>query len=110
MPGFLGSILMIWHEFFSEKVHGSKEKTYHYYDSKRGQLFHFMKQKIAEGRQVYVVYPLINESEKLDLKDLMDGYESISRSFPLPDCAITKRYVENTVEFNQDDIDRVTVL
>jgi ATP-dependent DNA helicase RecG len=64
-------------------------QTYHYYDSKRGQLFHFMKQKIAEGRQVYVVYPLINESETLDLKDLMDGYESISRSFPLPDYAIS---------------------
>jgi ATP-dependent DNA helicase RecG len=64
-------------------------QTYHYYDSKRGQLFHFMKQKIAEGRQVYVVYPLINESEKLDLKDLMDGYESISRSFPLPGYAIS---------------------
>ncbi len=64
-------------------------QTYHYYDSKRGQLFHFMKQKIAAGRQVYVVYPLINESEKLDLKDLMDGYESIGRSFPLPDYAIS---------------------
>jgi ATP-dependent DNA helicase RecG len=64
-------------------------QTFHYYDSKRGQLFHFMKQKIAEGRQVYVVYPLIHESETLDLKDLMDGYESISRSFPLPDYAIS---------------------
>jgi len=64
-------------------------QTFHYYDSKRGHLFHFMKQKIAEGRQVYVVYPLINESETLDLKDLMDGYESISRSFPLPDYAIS---------------------
>jgi len=64
-------------------------KTYHFYDSKRSQLFHFMKQKIAEGRQVYVVYPLINESESLDLKDLMDGYESISRAFPLPDYAIS---------------------
>jgi ATP-dependent DNA helicase RecG len=64
-------------------------QTFHYYDSKRGHLFHFMKQKIAEGRQVYVVYPLINESETLDLKDLMDGYESISRTFPLPDYAIS---------------------
>ncbi len=64
-------------------------KTFHFYDSKRSQLFHFMKQKIAEGRQVYVVYPLINESETLDLKDLMDGYESISRAFPLPDYAIS---------------------
>lgn len=58
--------------------------TTHGTDSKRALLFHFMKQEIAKGRQVYVVYPLINESEKLDLKDLMDGYESISRSFPMP--------------------------
>ncbi|MFP4469945.1 MAG: ATP-dependent DNA helicase RecG [Bacteroidales bacterium] len=64
-------------------------QTYHYYDSKRAQLFNFMKRQIAEGRQVYVVYPLIQESEKLDLKDLMDGYESLSRSFPLPDYAIS---------------------
>jgi ATP-dependent DNA helicase RecG len=48
-----------------------------------------MHQEIAEGRQVYVVYPLIKESEKLDLKDLMDGYESISRAFPPPDYQIS---------------------
>nr|NQU92527.1 ATP-dependent DNA helicase RecG [Bacteroidota bacterium] len=64
-------------------------QTYHFYDSKRIQVFNFMKKQIDEGRQVYVVYPLINESEALDLKDLMDGYESISRSFPLPDYAIS---------------------
>ncbi len=64
-------------------------QTYHFYDSKRAQLFNFMKRQIAEGRQIYVVYPLIQESEKLDLKDLMDGYESISRSFPLPEYAIS---------------------
>ncbi len=64
-------------------------KTFHYYDSARLRLFGFMKEKIKEGRQIYVVYPLINESEKLDLKDLMDGYESISREFPLPQYAIS---------------------
>jgi ATP-dependent DNA helicase RecG len=64
-------------------------QTFHYYDSKRPQLFSFMKKQIAEGRQIYVVYPLINESEALDLKDLMDGYESIVRSFPLPDYAVS---------------------
>jgi ATP-dependent DNA helicase RecG len=48
-----------------------------------------MKEQIAKGRQVYVVYPLIHESEKLDLKDLMDGYESISRAFPLPEYPIS---------------------
>ena len=57
-------------------------KTVHRYDSNRLKVNGFMKEQIAEGRQVYVVYPLIEESEKLDLKHLMDGYESICRSFP----------------------------
>lgn len=64
-------------------------KTYHFFDSKRLRLFAFMKEQIALGRQVYVVYPLIHESEKLDLKDLMDGYESLSRDFPLPNYPIS---------------------
>ena len=45
--------------------------------------------EIKKGRQVYIVYPLIEESEKLDYKDLMDGYESISRRFPLPDYRVS---------------------
>lgn len=64
-------------------------KTLHQYDSDRLKVFAFMERQIALGRQVYVVYPLINESEKLDLKDLMDGYESISRRFPLPKYQIS---------------------
>lgn len=64
-------------------------KTHHYYDSARLRVFEFLKQKIAEGRQIFVVYPLIKESETLDLKDLMDGYESISRAFPAPDYAVS---------------------
>jgi ATP-dependent DNA helicase RecG len=52
-------------------------------------LFGFIKEEIAKGRQVYIVYPLIEESEKLDLKDLMDGYESISREFPLPNYKLS---------------------
>jgi len=59
-------------------------QTYHYFDSKRIALFGFMKKQIAEGRQVYIVYPLINESETLDLKDLNDGFDSITRAFPPP--------------------------
>ncbi|MGM0612668.1 MAG: ATP-dependent DNA helicase RecG [Bacteroidota bacterium] len=64
-------------------------KTYHFTDAKRLKVFAFMKDQIKKGRQIYVVYPLINESQKLDLKDLMDGYESIAREFPLPDYAIS---------------------
>jgi len=60
-------------------------KTMHRYDNKRLAVFAFIKEKIKEGRQVYIVYPLIEESEKLDYKDLMDGFESVSRSFPGPE-------------------------
>jgi len=57
-------------------------RTEHRFDSNRLQVNRFIRDQIALGRQVYVVYPLIDESEKLDLKHLMDGYESISRAFP----------------------------
>jgi ATP-dependent DNA helicase RecG len=62
-------------------------KTTHRYDSHRLQVNGFLRTQIDAGRQVYEVYPLIEESEKLDLKHLMDGYESISRAFP--DVAIS---------------------
>ena len=61
----------------------------HYTDAARLRLFGFMKQEIAKGRQVYVVYPLIKESEAMDYKDLTDGYEAISRDFPLPEYVTT---------------------
>ena len=64
-------------------------KTMHKYDNNRLKVFQFIKEKIKEGRQIYVVYPLIEESEKLDFKDLMDGYESLSRSFPIPKFQIS---------------------
>jgi ATP-dependent DNA helicase RecG len=64
-------------------------QTIHYFDSKRLLMFQFLEDEIKKGRQVYVVYPLIEESEKLDYKDLMDGYESMSRRFPRPDYHIS---------------------
>ena len=64
-------------------------KTMHLTDRDRLKLFAFMRQEIAKGRQVYIVYPLIQESENSDLKDLMDGYESISRAFPIPDYQLS---------------------
>jgi len=57
-------------------------KTMHYYDAQRLKVFRFLDEQMAAGRQVYIVYPLIEESEKLDYKNLMDGYESICRAFP----------------------------
>lgn len=57
-------------------------KTIHKFDSHRLEVNGFLRKQIQAGRQVYIVYPLIEESEKLDLKHLMDGYESICRAFP----------------------------
>jgi ATP-dependent DNA helicase RecG len=57
-------------------------KTVHRFDAHRLQVNQFLRDQIAAGRQVYMVYPLIEESEKLDLKHLMDGYESVCRAFP----------------------------
>lgn len=62
---------------------GRKEvKTVWKSDSHRLRIFGFIQEEINKGRQIYIVYPLIKESEKLDYKDLMDGYESVCRSFP----------------------------
>jgi ATP-dependent DNA helicase RecG len=57
-------------------------QTVHRYDKDRLKVFGFMRKQIQEGRQVYVVYPLIQESQTMDLKNLIDGYESICRAFP----------------------------
>ena len=57
-------------------------KTVHNFDSHRLKVNQFIRDQIQAGRQVYIVYPLIDESEKLDLKHLMDGYESVCRAFP----------------------------
>ena len=64
-------------------------KTVHRYDKNRLNVFKFIRDEIAKGRQIYIVYPLIQESEALDYKDLMDGYESISRDFPMPEYQIS---------------------
>jgi ATP-dependent DNA helicase RecG len=64
-------------------------QTVHRNDSNRLKVWKFIKDEIAKGRQIYIVYPLIQESETMDYKDLMDGYESISRDFPLPQYSIS---------------------
>lgn len=73
-------------------------ETLHFFEGKRLHLWHFMKKEIAKGRQVYVVYPLIQESESLDYKNLMDGYEGISRDFPLPQYAVSIVHGQMTAE------------
>lgn len=62
--------------------------TAHYFEKDRLRLNGFLKKEIAKGRQVFVVYPLIKESEKMDLQDLMAGYEAMSQAFPLPEYAL----------------------
>ena len=64
-------------------------KTALRYDKDRLSVFKFMKEEIAKGRQIYIVYPLIEESDAFDYKDLMDGYESISRAFPKPNYQVS---------------------
>jgi ATP-dependent DNA helicase RecG len=64
-------------------------KTVHRYDKNRLNVFKFIRDEIAKGRQIYIVYPLIQESESMDYKDLMDGYASIERDFPKPDYQIS---------------------
>ncbi|MBP7167036.1 MAG: ATP-dependent DNA helicase RecG [Bacteroidia bacterium] len=64
-------------------------QTIHKTESNRLAVFGFMKQEIAKGRQVYVVYPLIEESEKMDYTNLMEGYDSICKEFPLPQYQVS---------------------
>jgi len=64
-------------------------KTLHFWESKRLRVNGFIRQQIKEGRQVYVVFPLISESEKLDLRNLMEGFETIVREFPPPEYQVS---------------------
>ena len=69
---------------------GRKEvKTMWKTDSSRLQIINFMREQIALKRQIYIVFPLIEESEKLDYKDLMEGYNAIEREFPMPEFQVS---------------------
>ena len=64
-------------------------KTMHFTDSERNKVFGFIRNQITQQRQIYIVYPLIKESETMDYKDLEDGWDTISRSFPAPKYCIS---------------------
>ena len=64
-------------------------RTMHFTDPERLKVFGFIRRQINEGRQIYIVYPLIKESEKMDYKDLEDGLDIISRAFPPPQYCIS---------------------
>jgi ATP-dependent DNA helicase RecG len=86
---------------------GRKEViTAHRYDSNRLNVFKFMKDEIAKGRQIYVVYPLIEESQKLDFKDLMDGFESISREFAKPTYQVSVVHGKMKAEDKEYEMNR----
>ena len=81
-------------------------QTFHKYDSNRLAVFGFIRRQIEAGHQIYVVYPLINESEKLDLKDLMDGYESITRAFPQPQFQVSIVHGQMKTEAKDYEMER----
>ncbi|MEI7828259.1 MAG: ATP-dependent DNA helicase RecG [Prolixibacteraceae bacterium] len=64
-------------------------RTFHYYDNHRAELNQFIKKEIALGRQIYIVFPLIKESEKLDFKNLEEGFEHLRIAFPTPEYSIS---------------------
>lgn len=64
-------------------------ETRHFFEEKRTLVWKFIRDEIAKGRQAYIVYPLIKESEKLDYQNLIEGFEMISQAFPLPQYAIS---------------------
>jgi ATP-dependent DNA helicase RecG len=64
-------------------------RTMHFTDPERNKVIAFMRSQISEGRQIYIVYPLITESEKMDYKDLEDGLDTIGRAFPPPQYCIS---------------------
>ena len=73
-------------------------RTYHRTEPRRPLVFSFLKKQIDAGRQVYVVYPLIHESEKLDLKDLIDGLEMVQSYFPRPQYHVSMLHGGLTAE------------
>ena len=81
-------------------------QTMHLFENQRLRMFGFMKQEIAKGRQIYVVYPLIQESEKLDLKNLTDGTDVMAHEFPLPDYRISIVHGKMPAKDKQFEMDR----
>ena len=81
-------------------------KTAHYFESKRLQVIGFIRNQIKQGRQIYVVYQLISESEKLDLQNLMDGFEHIQRDFPAPEYQVSVLHGRMKGEDKDYEMDR----
>lgn len=81
-------------------------QTMHKFDSNRLAIQGFIRKEIAKGRQVYIVYPLIEESEVLEYKNLMEGYESLSRDFPMPEYQISVVHGQMTAADKEMEMQR----
>ena len=80
-------------------------KTIHATEGKRPAMYRFMKEEIAKGRQIFIVYPLINETEKLDYQSLEAGAEEIMNKFPYPDyttAVVHGKQLNDVKKFNMD--------
>ena len=80
-------------------------QTLHATETQRGRIFAFMKEQIKAGRQIFVVYPLIKESEKMDYKNLQEGYEAIIQEFPAPEYVTAVVHGKQKNEDKQHDMD-----
>jgi len=80
-------------------------QTIHATETQRGRIFSFMKEQIAAGRQIFVVYPLIKESEKMDYKNLQEGYEAIIQEFPAPQYVTAVVHGKQKNDDKQHDMD-----
>ena len=80
-------------------------ETVHWTENRRGDLYNFMRQQIARGRQVFVVYPLIKESEKMDYKNLEEGYLHITEAFPAPQYVTAVVHGKQKAENKAYDMD-----
>ena len=81
-------------------------RTFHYYDNHRAELNQFMHKEIALGRQIYIVFPLIKESEKLDFKNLEEGFENLRIAFPLPEYRISMVHGKMKAKEKEEEMQR----
>lgn len=79
-------------------------KTMHFFDNDKNKVFGFLRHQITEGRQIFIVYPLIKESEKMDYKDLEDGWDTISRIFPAPEYCISVVHGKMTASIKEESM------
>ncbi|MDD2594742.1 MAG: ATP-dependent DNA helicase RecG [Bacteroidales bacterium] len=80
-------------------------KTVHWTENNRGMMYQFLKKEIKAGRQVFIVYPLIKESEKMDYKNLEDGYMAITEEFPAPEYVTAVVHGQQKAENKAYDMD-----